>query len=355
MEKPKNIDQDAKWKFDAWHKGTLLENGKPQGAYTIWEAGGRLTDQGLFDEQGNIIWFKSYYPDGSIGRAIEYKEDTNLTRVRYRSYHKNYSKILTPLAIGDKGYAEKVYEGKISVDCKAIFNGAVEGVSFYNEQGVFISTYESKNYTILIEKYTQKEEAESWKMALDRLSNFELALKKQYLKDEIEMEHDYYTISFDKSVHKEDLKKAEKRLGIHFPPSYNEFVLNYGLIKFGEKEGRFQDIEQRMLHPNEIQNIGNLLDPEGEGLFDEYFTLTKEERKKVICFFKDQVDFQYEGWIAFDYTSTSNKEKKAIMEIGFKNIARWENNLGKQPNQEFNSMDKFISAYVDRLIIEREP
>ena len=47
MKKPKNIDQDAEWKFDSWHKGKLSRNGKPKGRYSIWDEGGTLTDDGL--------------------------------------------------------------------------------------------------------------------------------------------------------------------------------------------------------------------------------------------------------------------------------------------------------------------
>ena len=353
MEKPKNVDKDAKWMRDAWHKGKLSKAGKPSGRYTMWSEEGVLTDDGEFDGHGKIKWFKSYYSDGSIGRSVEYDGGLKQTKVIYKSYHKQAYRLLTPLAMGAKGHAEKIYEGKLSVDNKEIFNGSAEGVSFYNENGELINTYESKNYQSLIEKFSKKKKAETWKEALERLSNYWNALKVQLVKDDVDLEtecEDSFTVSFEKKVTKKDLINAEKRLGVELPESYKNFVLNEGLIKFGDVEYA----EQRMLHPKELQTVEYMLDPENEGYFKSYFKTSKEKRDKIICFFLDQDDIQYDGWIAFDCINEGAVEKNIITSIGCKDIYEWEEEVAKENKKGLNSMDQFISDYVDVLIKERE-
>lgn len=355
MKKPATVHPEAEWKYDGWHKGILTKKGIPIGTYTVWDETGNLFLEGDFDQSGNINWLKTYYPDGSIGRDISYDKVSKTTKVQYRSYQESFSRLITPLSIGAKGYAEKIYEGKVSINNPEISNGSPEGVSFYNEQGEYMSTFKADNYSALIEKHTLADPHETWPEALERLNNFWLDLQALYAKDDLEIENDYFTVSFDKSVTPQALAEAEARLGVHFPTSYKEFVLHQGVIKFGENQGRFQNIAQRMLLPHELQHVEHVLDPQGQGYFENDFELSKESRKKIICFFEDQTDIQYEGWGVFDFTQSDGNEVNVILEVGCKNIDAWETKVGKPLQENANAMDRFISSYVNRLIAEREP
>lgn len=348
MKKPKNIDQNAQWKYNAWHKGEMLKEGIPIGKYSIWDEKGNQMTDGAFDNQGNIIWCKTYYPDGTVGRDIRYDEESNTTKVVYRSYHEYFSKLLTPMEIGEKGYGEKIYKGKVSITEPEISNGSTEGITFYNDNGEFLNTYSEENYTSLIEKYTLKKgEKETWQEALNRLDKCWNEIKEQYKRDTIELEYDYFSVRFDKSVTKDDLDKAEERLGISFPISYRDFVLNHGLITFGTE---LWYTGQTMLPPSEIHHIEMKLDSGGGGYFEDSFSISKEKREKVICFFKDDEDIQYDGWLAFDYTIDEGDEKNVILQVGAHNIEEWEEKLGKKADKNLNSMDDFISKYVNKLL-----
>ena len=310
-------------------------------------------DEGDFDGYGRINWFKSYYPDGSIGRTITYETSSKTTRVIYKSYHKSSSRLLTPMAIGQAGWAEKIYEGKLSGANREVFNGSAEGVSFFNENGVLTNVFSAQNYEALVQKFLDKSENETWETALKRLENYWRALKELLIKDgsDIEMDcSDFFTITFEKTVSDKDILQAEKRLGIILPKSYKHFIITKGLIKFGNA----QEGEQRMLHPNELQSVTHMLDPTDTGDFESYFTISKEDREKAICFFEDQHDIQYDGWIAWDCVDNNKEEKNAILHMGCKNIFDWEKQIGLSV-QSKNSMDHFISDYVDILIKEREP
>ena len=355
MKKPKNIDQDASWQFEAWFKGKTSKKGMPVGEYTLWDEKGILLNEGYIDKHNKIIWCKIYYPDGTIGCDIVYNKEKNQTSVTYKSYHEHYSRLITPLEIGAKGFAVKIYDGLVAVNNADLYNGSTDGVSFYNEKGEYINTYENINYESLIEKYTQHEATENWRQALERLNNYWSALQKLYTDDGIEIENDYFTVSFDKSVTKEGLEKAEKRLGIQFPHSYKQFVLDQGLIKFGDDQGYSPAIEQKMLHPDDISNIDNALDPEGEGYYNSIYTLSEDNRKQLICFFKDQEDYQYDGWVVFDLTTAKDMECNILHGVGCKNIFEWENKVSIDVFEKQNTIDKFISAYVNILIREREP
>ncbi len=355
MKRPETVHPEAILKFDGWHLGTLTKKGNPLGPYTIWDEDGKLFLDGDFDQSSNINWLKTYYPDGSIGRDITYDKESKTTKVQYRSYHKSFSKLITPLNTGDKRYAEKIYKGKLSINNPEIHNGSPEGVSFYDEPGELLYTYNEDRYSSLIEKYTQGNVNETWQKALERLNDYWLELKALFTKDDYEIENDYFTVSFDKSVTKQDLEHAEARLGVQFPVSYKDFVINQGLIKFGETQGRFQNIAQRMLAPHELQNIEYALDPDEKAYFEADFTLPKETRKKVICFFQDQTDIQYEGWSVFDFTLQDGVEVNVVFDVGCKNIDAWERNIGKEVRKDLNTMDHFISTYVNRLITQREP
>lgn len=352
MNRPDGVDKDATWMNDAWHKGNLTKSMKPAGDYKMWDEYGRLTDEGEFDKRGNIMWYKSYYPDGSVGRHVEYDKSTKKTTARYFGYHEYYERIITPLPIGDTGYAEKIYDGKLSADNRELYNGITEGVTFYKDSGDILGTYRVENYTNLIQTYTQKPRNESWQDALKRLDDYWQALKTQLKKDGDEHPDDYYSISCEKNVNEVDLNVAEERLGVSFPESYRNFVLEEGLLTFGTEDPH-DNYEQRMLHPEKIYAVEDMLDEDRDGSFASYFQLSKEKRDKVICFFKDQNDIQYEGWAAFDCSSENAPEKNVITGVGCENIYEWEERVGKKTSKTRSSMDVFISTYVDTLIKER--
>lgn len=349
MKKPLNVSTDAEFKYDEWHSRKVSETNKPQGKYTIWDEHGALLHDMLTDQDCNIIHCKSYYPDGSIARDASYDSQSNSTKIIYKSYHESFSGFGIPLRTGDKRYAIKTYQGKIDIDNPDFWSGADDGTSYYNENDELESTFESNNYEVLIEKYKRKNKYANWQQALERLQNYSAALKKQLEIDDFD-EVDNLTVSFDKNVTASDFEKAENRLGITFPASYKAFVLENGLIKFGIREHRFGTIEQRMLHPNEILNLDDTMSNCGFKNLDEYVAIKLEDRKKIICFFRDQEDAQYNGWIAFDCSSKEYKECNLIFGIGLEMFDVFDDKIGKSVNQEFTTIDLFINEYVEYLV-----
>lgn len=172
----------------------------------------------------------------------------------------------------------------------------------------------------------QKKDNENWQEALQRLDKYWQALKEQLEKDGDENPDDYFSISFEKNVSEADLSSAEERLGISFPESYRKFALQEGLLTFGTEDPH-GNYEQRMLHPEKIYAVEDMMDEDRDGSFASYFQLSKEKRDKVICFFKDQNDIQYEGWVAFDCNTELKTETNVINGIGCKNICEWEEHV----------------------------
>ena len=347
--KPAHLDKKAKMKYNQWHKGKLYRKKRPIGRYTIWDVETTLLHDGEYTREGKIIWFTSYHPNEIIGREVTYDELTNTTKVVYRSCDNPASSLITPLRDAEKGYAQKVYEGQLPYDFSDLFNGSPEGVSFFTEEGVLISIYTKENYDQLVRQYFETNKGEKWAAALLRLNNYWTALEAQLKKDNISYD-DYFSVHFTKPVSETEIGKAEERLGFLFPESYKSFITQKGLLSFGNIRDNEGKLTQRMLHPNEMNTIENLLDEDNTGDFEEYYQLPKEKRVKIIAFFKDQEDIQYEGWIAFDGTDESQNECGVIDNIGCKNIAEWEKTVTKKVEEASSAMDRFVSVYVNRLI-----
>lgn len=353
MKRPEHVDKEAQWRFEGWHKGRLSSKGQPKGRYTIWDDSGMLLHDAEYSSRGQILWLKSYYPDGSVGRDVVYDKAKNQTTVTYRSYYKHCDWLITPLALSDERYGVKIYAGALLFNNSEIYNGSAEGVSFYRESGDLVFTSSNEPYEQLIENFSQKSANETWKEALNRLEKYSEALYQQFALEDYEAEEDYFSVQFRTDVSQQDLAEAERRLGIQLPKSYRKFVLENGLLTFGQIETGY-GYAQSMLDPRELKTVDACIDPEQTGDFDKTFHLSREERSKLIVFFVDQEDGQYEGWIGFDCSNDQADECPVIDQIGYYTISDWEHKIGKGVNLPGNSMDVFVSNYVDTLIKERE-
>ncbi len=100
-------------------------------------------------------------------------------------------------------------------------------------------------------------------------------------------------------VTQDEIDAAETRLGVTFPPSYKDFVLEHGLFQLGSGN----ENEFRMLHPSEMGRLSDILAAEWEVNWDDYTEEQKGLVDQIIYFSMGDEGLQMVWFYCMDFTS----------------------------------------------------
>lgn len=343
--KPSNLPKEAKWMaaLDIWAIGKMKKN-KPVGAWKIWNEAGALVLEGEFDQDHFINYCKVYHANGELARQITYDEPTDTTHIMHiqctepsNQIFPSYDDIAWKASVTIKGKTQKE-------------NGLLDDESaydYYDKHGKLLKFPSRSALQKLRKKWSAPPYNETALKALDRLNAFIQNLENIHYPYLEEVKEEYSPHFYKKCSH-EEIKLAEQRLEIKLPPAYILFITKNGLLQFGGNETG--EDRMMMLPPAELNHLYYWFYEQWEMPADEYFDVEALVMKKIICFFRDSEDVQYNAFVAFDYSNSSG-EIGIIDEIGCENWG-WESQIGQSLPSSISIMDAFLSKYVSYLIKE---
>ncbi len=345
IQKPTHLPKAAKWMdaLEIWAIGKMVRK-KPVGSWKIWNQAGALVLEGEFDPHHYINHCKVYHLNGELARQIRYDEDADTTHIMHIQCTEHSNEIFP--AYNDLAWkAVAQMKGKTQKE-----NGLLEDESAFtyfdkNEQ---LLSFPSRSAVQKIKKrWSRIPMDETALQAIDRLNAFMQNLDKAGYPYIAEIKETYQPHFYRKCT-LEEIRSAEQRLQIELPPSYKHFITQNGLLRFGDKDKGENHME--MIPPLELNHLHYWFYEQWEMPEEESSDVEAEVMKKIICFFRDSQDIQYNALIAFDYSNPS-VEVNIIDQIGCENWG-WESQIGQPTPTPYSAMDAFLSKYVSYLIEE---
>lgn len=300
MKKPVTVPEEARWNEDnyEWELGKRNKNGDEIGEWSWWEASeGYLSCHAFFTDDGNLVSVKRFHPNGECSLELSYSQEGKELSVYYAS---------------EEDTMEYFPENRFKNAWKAerIVGSSPKAYNFYDKTGRQLSVL--GNHTAEIEKLKTAPENETAEQAIKRLNKVITLLKEnkdldEEIIEELDILHKPHHI---KTITETELNTYEKHLGVQFPPSYKEFVLKHGFIKFGE----VNDFN-RMLF-SEYNVLSDSLAYWGIDSEKAFSKETKNRLDKIITFSYGDEGLQIEWFHCFDY-NTLNPETGEVSVMDF--------------------------------------
>ncbi len=327
--KPSTVPLEAIWNpsDNEWELGIKNKNGKYIGEWKWWLApNGHLCCHTFFDDEGNIVSFKRFHPNGEVSQYGKGKNGKFTERVWLRSTAE------TPE--GFPNYPSYVW--------KAVQKTGTFPIKY----DIYDKEDNHLNKKIEIPDNLRIAEVdETAKQALNRLEEAILVVQKYRHKEDKFLQNYYKPVYFQK-IKPEEICEAEKRLGIKFPPSYIDFITKYGLFKLGEKNKNYSCL----IHPSQIGRLSDALETKWDVNWEDYTPREKEIMDKIIYFSTGDEGLQLCWYCCFDF-NTLNKETGEVQIIDFEqhdwSWMMYEDDIEIYMNKAF---DEHITEVVDHAI-----
>lgn len=300
--RPKNVPDAAIWNEEEneWELGKKNTKGKEIGEWNWWLApNGHLCCQAFYSDSGKLTALKRFHPNGELASTLHYNEDGEEVKTYFKStgntneaYPESYIKNTWEARTNPQDFFEYDYFDKDGNHLSIV--------------SVVPALKDLKNGPI---NETAKEAITRLNTVLDLINESEDIEDYEYEEDiYLDEKHRPHCVQ---EVTIEDLVKYEKELNIKFPPSYKNFVLENGLIVFGE----YNDYQRMMFL--DYAKLGDHL--ECDWGLDPKVDLSKEENDrldKIITFSYGDEGLQTEWFHCFDY-NTLNTETQEVEVVDF--------------------------------------
>ncbi len=283
--KPETVPAEAKWNASnkEWEIGQKNEKGQMVGEWKWWLApNGHLCCHSFFDDQGKMISFKRFHPNGEVSQYGTVDGSTN--KFKERVYIRSSEETTEIFPVADR----HVWKA-------AARPGVPVSFDLFDKDGNQINGYTvPKDF----DEYKKISAIQAFEKIGRTIDEAMAATSKTY-----EFLGDAYKPVFIQRISKEDIEIAEKRLNLKFPPSYVEFVLEHGLFKAGKDATE----EHRMLHPAHIGRLSDELERYWDVDWDNYTQREQEIMDKIIYFSMGDEGLQMVWFFCFDYNTLNEK------------------------------------------------
>ncbi len=328
--KPETVPTEAQWNASnkEWEVGLKNEKGQMIGEWKWWLApNGHLCCHSFFDDQGKMISFKRFHPNGEVSQYAEVDPSTN--KFKERVFIRSTEETSEVFPVNDNN----VWKAKVRP-------GVPVSYDIFDKNGNQINGYEvPKDFEV----YKKLSAFEAFEKIGETIDEAMAATNGNY--DFLE---EAYKPVFTQRIHLEDIKIAEKRLNIKFPPSYIEFIMEHGLFKAGKSNNE----EFRMLHPAHIGRLSDELASYWDVDWDNYSEQEQEIMNKIIYFSMGDEGLQMVWFFCFDF-NTLNEETGEVEILKFnQDDWQWMTNDGdiKPYEGPLTSMHQHIVNMAKRII-----
>lgn len=328
-QKPENAVWNAA--ENEWELGQKNAAGQYTGEWMWWLAPtNHLCCHTFFDDNGNMLSFNRFHPNGEISRTGKYENGREVEDIWYRSTEET-----------TEFYADYYHPNKSWKAAKRIGKIPVE-FDFYDKEGNHLN-----GKITLPENLITGSENETAKEALDRLQNTLKFLESQG--KDLDDYNDNYKPIFKEIVTLNEILEAEERLGIKFPKSYVDFVTTHGLFVLGEGSKYWS----MLFHPNVIFKLSDELESDWEVDWDEFYSQEQKEiMDKRFRFSNGNVTFQLFMHYCFDF-NTLNPETGQLSIVQFYGD-EWEYMFEDEIEmcQEKDAFNTYVQNIVNEAIKE---
>lgn len=300
MKRPNTVSKEAKWNEDdyEWELGKRNKDGDKVGEWKWWEAQeGYLCCHAFFNDNGNLMSVKRFHANGEPSLELSYNKEGKELSTYYAS-------------AGDTMEYFPENSFKNAWKAERIVGSSPKAYDFYDKTGRLLSI-QGDNASEL-KKLKTAPENETAEQAINRLNKVITLLKEnkdldEEIIEELDILHKPYRTQ---TVSEKDLIGYEENLGIQFPPSYKEFVLKHGFIKFGE----VNDFNRMLFSDYSV--LSDSLAYWGIDSDKAFSKETKNKLDKIITFSYGDEGLQIEWFHCFDY-NTLNPETGEVSVMDF--------------------------------------